>query len=472
LPAEQEVLAKDGCSPMAAKSSHAAVGVSVVVICHAAYLPRLETALAGIEGQRHSFRQRILVLDGVPETAVQARVGWKILRVEAGNPNFARNTGLNAVDQDWTVFWDADNRMPPSYLEGARAALTRCAKNVAFLYPHIRYVNEDGAALKVFEVPAFDYWLMREKAFVDSSSLWRTSALRAVGGWSERQNCLDDYELALRLSRNGWKGQPSNSWTSITQHGSRRSQTGDTRRALWNAWTLGVVTLWGGRTPIMDQLLQWYAAVEMPPQTRVYWMDNTGSATQRKKLEKAIAAMARRVESVTLTDGGDHYHVAPGESYLTRERHQHVANLYNLLLPRVGEDLVLFVEDDNLPGMESLRLLHECMTLWGKVAGVGAVYRSRNTPDRVCASLDLEAWRAPLLSSLPPFPVPAGMLGGGCTLYWNSALRKALPFLCTFHATNGSLTGWDGNLGRALTSHNYKLLLHGGVHVDHRFEMR
>jgi hypothetical protein len=64
-------------------------------------------------------------------------------------------------------------------------------------------------------------------------------------------------------------------------------------------------------------------------------------------------------------------------------------------------------------------------------------------------------------------PIKIGMIGGGYTLYLNSAIRSILPFKCHRNPTGG-LQGWDGNIGYDLHKLGWKLVLDCSTKVEHR----
>ena len=436
---------------------------SVVVTTHPGYIEFLDRTLGAIDKQSVSFGQKILVLDGFETPPFDERPGWTLVRSNAQNPNTARNAGLAQVVNEWVIFWDGDNTMPGDYHAKMLESRISASHKTAFIYPSIDYVDAAGAQVKSLEVPEYDYWLLRERTFVDTSSLWNAVALRSVGGWIESQPKYDDYALAMLLTRRGWQGMKSMARTSITRHSQRRSSiTENNAAALWNARTLAVATVWG---PENDEsasaLLNWMTMAELPPNTHVYWLDNSGSPKTRAKLD----SFARNLRSVTIIDGGRPFDMS-GKTHRAIGRHEHVANLYNVLLPQISEDIVCLIEDDNIGPLDGVKRICEPLLANSSVAGVGGIYRSRSNPQRAAASLDSRSWKSPLIADVKPELIRAGMLGGGFTVYANWALRRCLPCHCT--VVEGSLLGWDANIGIEMGRNGCDLLLHGGVEVDHR----
>lgn len=446
-------------------------GASVVLICHEKYLPILQKTIESIDRQTKPFVKKILSLDGC---MYRAPAGWTILSNDYKHPNLVRNAGLNEVNTEWVIFWDADNFMPVNYHAEMSVQIQQVDYNVAFLYPSIIYVDKDQKMLWQYSPPEWEYWLSREKTFIDTSGAWRTFALQTVGGWSKDTIACDDYEMATRLTRNNWVGKKSKVYTQITLHsGSQRSQSNKLNNPFWNIWSLGIITLWGDRTEVISEVIDWYKNTDIPKNTSIYWVNNTNDPIKTKVLSDAAIELKSKYKYVTLIEGGPPYSIAKGESYHTWKRHQHVANLYNDVLSRANDDLILFVEDDNIPPYDGLRKLHNELIpskhMPETVGYVGGAYRARTTPQYVCGATSKVGWSGVLdFDSLPKVPMQIGVMGGGFTLYRNSALKKAMPVMCTKDETGRLIHGWDGNLGIKLNELGYKLILHGGVRVQHK----
>ncbi len=148
-------------------------------------------------------------------------------------------------------------------------------------------------------------------------------------------------------------------------------------------------------------------------------------------------------------------------------RQVHISRLYNLVLPHVAEEAVVFLEDDVVPPLDGGRMLQDQLQESGGVGVVAGVYRDRLNPDRVCAALDKRRWLdAPQWDAQPKEPYEIGMTGGGFTLVLNRALQQVLPVKCKFFA-EGYALGWDGNLCVELTALGYRLLAHPRVRCAH-----
>lgn len=450
------------------------IGVAVVVTCHEAYSAFLPKVLKSIIAQSVRFAQFILVLDNV--TSLVNTVGWEVVRINSGNPNKARNEGIKLIKGcDWVVHWDGDNVMAETFLRDHLLSLKDdTARNIGFFYPTISYReqinlsnNSISRELRTLEVPEFEYNKFHDNTYVDTSSMWRLEAIKSAGYWNEDQPKYDDWDLSLRVTRLGWIGKKSKATSNITIHENRRSSNGKVCDAIWSSRSLGIITLWSGKSNCTDDVLDWYKNATIPKNTSLYWLDNSGDELFSNKLWKFANVNKERFTSITIIKCGEPYVIKT--SHKEKDRHQYVADLYNKIIPRVYEDLSLFIEDDNVAGYSDLRTLSDSLLPNQRIAAVGAAYRSRNSPHVCCAAINLDEWiDCPNFDLLRNAPLRVGMIGGGFTLYLTSALKKALPMSCMLHERKNALIGWDGQIGRTFTKLGYQLILHGGVKIEHK----
>lgn len=429
------------------------LSASVVVTCHSEYAKRIGDVLKSIDRQTKKFKKKIIVLDGfnciVPKD-------WAKITVNTKNPNVNRNKGLELVQTEWCIFWDGDNIMPSNYLEGM--SLFEEDESIGFVYPCIKYIR-DGRVIKQFIPPEYDYWLNREKTFVDTSSLWRVSALRKVNGFSKNQPKFDDFALSLKVSRAGYVGLKSETFTQITQHKNRRSGKIEYNLdAIWNAYSFAIVTAFAQN--YNSELFDWYKQAELPPNHTIYWYCNFKDEELLKKLKE------NRTPNTIIRDSGDSWDGSIS-NHKDQSRHMHVASMYNRILSQIDDDMIMMIEDDNIGPANGIKKLLECFKPWKheeKTAMAGGKYRSRSNPICCCASTTVNKWTALEYKNVPDKVIKISMMGGGFTLYSNSAIKKSFPIVCT---NNGGLIGWDGNLGMSFEKNGYKSFLDCSVKVKH-----
>lgn len=429
--------------------------LTVILTSHAPYFDKLDAVADSIA--RNNPASKIMVGDSI---ALNQRPGWKVQSGDFLNPNKARNCGLAEASTEWVVFWDGDNLMPEGYLNAMSCAAGAAWSRDAIVYPDVDLASGFGFDFSVKKVamPEYSYWKLRDKTFIDTSSAWRREALLSVGGFSARQVKYDDYELALRLTRNNWSAKRAGVSTRITQHGERRSITNNKNDALWTAYTFAFVTLFG---PNADKkiLLNWYARSQhsLPPRSRIIW----GCSFRSGDYDRLMAFASDNISiPIEIVDAGAQWR---GDSFNEVGRHAHVASIYNSILGGVHDDFVMTIEDDNLGPETGPRDLFRMFSVNGRVRAMHAPYRSRANPEMACLSVWADQWKSIPYLDVPESEFRVGMTGGGFTMYANSSLRRALPLRC-----NASpLLGWDAHIGSSITQSGDVVMANGSIKVDH-----
>ena len=137
-----------------------------------------------------------------------------------------RNRALEAVDTEWVAFLDDDDTLHPEHLrQCARAARLNDADVV---YPGY---DCDGGPDPVgcFGIP-FDGSLLKQRNFIPVTTLCRTAAVRAAGGFQphpdEHGDPCEDWGLWLAMHRMSasFYHLPQKTWTWNLNPGSTRGR--------------------------------------------------------------------------------------------------------------------------------------------------------------------------------------------------------------------------------------------------------
>jgi hypothetical protein len=452
------------------------MSVGVVVTWDGRRPEWLSAALRSIDVQAPVPVERCLVVDA-PDASARTtapdalrRNGWTVRYGDWRDPAAARDEGMAVTRAPWLVFWDADNVMPAGYLAAVREAIRHATTDIAILYPDIEYVDENLGHGRRWRVPDWEYWSLRKGNYIDTASAWRREAVELAGGWPRGFGSSEDYALALEVTRRGWRarrraGPPILMRQHSTSRSETRARTGDRAADLWQARSLAVVSLLAGRTSTYERWEGFLRTAELPRHTALYVVDNSGDRefTARVHATCQELSVTRDLDHISVSVRPDRYAGAADEPYFVRARHLHIARLYAGLLPTVGEDLVLTLEDDVEPPSDAVRRLGEHLAVHAEhnYAVVAGAYDMGD--GALCAGRPDGGWGSPIYwAQVSDQPIDVGCVGGGCTLWANWALAgQPVSFLW-----NDGL-GWDGSLCTALRRRGYRIQVHGAVRCTH-----
>jgi glycosyltransferase involved in cell wall biosynthesis len=153
----------------------------------------------------------VVVDDGSGDDAagIAARYGAIVFRRQSNRgPAAARNAGLAATRAPCVAFLDADDRLLPCALEKGLAALL-ARPDAVLAYGAFRLIDREGMALTDSLLTGLTTSAYRQLLcggnFIGmlGAVLFRRAPLAAAGGFDERLRLCEDYELYLRLAREG-----------------------------------------------------------------------------------------------------------------------------------------------------------------------------------------------------------------------------------------------------------------------------
>lgn len=435
--------------------------ISVIITCHEKYRSLLPVAIQSVDKQDFNIVNKIIVCDNMPP--LDDIKGWDIIYGSWGNPNPARNEGLNKVNSKWVMFLDADDFLDDGYFSCLNQDIHH---KIACLYPNIKYIDNNDQ-YEFFNTPEWDYWELRERNFIDTSSIWRKDALLSIGGWTNPNANLDDYYLIMKLSKNGWGAKKSNSIINKKRSGDGRClsaiNTGGMKQSLYKIRSLAIVTLFSGKKELINKWYNFINHADLPENTFLYIIDNSSNVS----FSNTINNLDYKVSGVYISKINNHYKKDDNENYFKKEKHQHVANLYNEIIPKINEDFILTFEDDVVPPLDGVKKLFDEISLPTKIGAIGGVYASPTNKTETTASLDEGIWQNNIpLQNIPKSPIKVNFIGGGFTLWNNSAIKKIVPAIVSFNKYGG-LTGWDNNFSLKIREKGYNIYLHGDVICEH-----
>lgn len=111
----------------------------------------------------------------------------------------ARQCGLDAVETDWTLFFDSDDMMLPNHLERIRDQILSTPD--AMLIGWDVYISESDNKKSIHSFPTRDmqYNSLFHGGMATQRYCARTSLFREAGGWNPEIRVWNDIELGARL---------------------------------------------------------------------------------------------------------------------------------------------------------------------------------------------------------------------------------------------------------------------------------
>ncbi len=183
--------------------------VSIVLPCYNA-ATHLDRCLAGLFAQTHGDLELIAVNDGsTDDTATVLEAAFRnapfpttIIHQPNAGACAARNKGLEVATGSYTQFMDADDELLPEKI-AHQSALAEQNGYPDLVVGSARTFNASGEAqhTDLQRSGNRDLWmdLMRHRLGGTPTNLWKTTTVRAVGGWNIEMKSSQEYDLMFRL---------------------------------------------------------------------------------------------------------------------------------------------------------------------------------------------------------------------------------------------------------------------------------
>jgi cellulose synthase/poly-beta-1,6-N-acetylglucosamine synthase-like glycosyltransferase len=243
--------------------------------------------------QREVETEVIVVDDGSKDHSVEVAAGFgERIRLVAGEnrgANHARNTALEMASGGWIQFLDADDYLEPGKIAQQLQEANGGADADLLYAPVWIETWKDGAAIsreqsRTSPAADLDVQWIRWQIPQTGGALWRTAALRELGGWKPGQPCCQEHELYLRARKAGLRFRYTPSPGAVYR--------------IWSEDTLcrkDPVKVTQVRTALMDEMWR--------------WLEENGRATEehRREIGQACFEMARTWARFDLS-GATAYH--------------------------------------------------------------------------------------------------------------------------------------------------------------------
>ena len=145
----------------------------------------------------------------------------------------ARNKPIDLIQSEWIQFLDADDLL----LENKISLQIQGSNGSDIVYDSFVKRGTDNSEIMI--IPNIDVALgiMESNLGNTCSNLWRTVAIKDIGGWNEKQTSSQEYDLLSRLFNKGAKFKRlTNCKTIIRQRESGQISQGN-QKLLWENYT-------------------------------------------------------------------------------------------------------------------------------------------------------------------------------------------------------------------------------------------
>lgn len=185
--------------------------VSVVIATHD-YAQYISEAIASILAQTYQKLEIIVVDDGSTDNTrevVQQYPQVKYVYQErkgARTPSRARNNGIALSHGEYIVALDADDRLCPEYIAKCLEAI-KGDDRIGFVWTATQEFG-DSCEIRVPHIMHHRLSVYRGTGGQLGAALMRRVAFNDVGGYDLALPALEDWDLAIRVIKKGWKAKP------------------------------------------------------------------------------------------------------------------------------------------------------------------------------------------------------------------------------------------------------------------------
>jgi glycosyltransferase involved in cell wall biosynthesis len=189
-------------------SRRATPKVNVVVPCHD-YAEFVAEAIESVLAQTYQDLALTLVDDGSTDGSLEIMRRYEHLPsvtiIEQKNEKVsrARNAGIEAVESEYVLTLDADDLIHPTFLAKTVSVLD-ADPSLGLVYTWMVYFGDQQLLIPN---PEYDFRVLVQENFVNTTSLFRRRAWEDVGGFDPDIGGYEDWEFWIALGEKGWYGK-------------------------------------------------------------------------------------------------------------------------------------------------------------------------------------------------------------------------------------------------------------------------
>ncbi|PCJ83005.1 MAG: glycosyl transferase family 2 [Flavobacteriales bacterium] len=186
--------------------------VSVIIPCFNVE-KYIEKCVNSVLNQYYQDIEIICVNDGSTDRTLEILTGLKqetnkinviSIAANAGAPH-ARNMGLQIAKGEYIQFLDADDVLQPVKIDQQVQLILNQRKRPHLLIADYYKYKADNKTEHISAIK--DPWegLFKSYLGITSANLWRKNAVKDIGGWNEKLESSQEYDLMFRIMKNGGK---------------------------------------------------------------------------------------------------------------------------------------------------------------------------------------------------------------------------------------------------------------------------
>lgn len=171
---------------------------------------QFERTLSSVFNSTHKNIEVIIVDDGSSDIYVKEKLSSivenpsiKILKQQNSGPSSARNNGIKNSNGEYILPLDADDSIHPDYIQSC-VSILKNNKNISPVYCDTSHI---GQIQGVEQRPEWSMERLIQGPFIVNCSMFHREAFQKTGGYDEEMKGWEDYDLWIRMAKNGYIGK-------------------------------------------------------------------------------------------------------------------------------------------------------------------------------------------------------------------------------------------------------------------------
>jgi len=183
--------------------------VSVIIPIYN-YGVQFEKTLNSVFESTYKNIEVVIVDDGSTDRYVQEKLNSfvenssiKIIKQQNSGPSSARNNGIKNSNGDFILPLDADDLIHPEYIQSC-VSLLKNDKNISPVYCDTFHI---GQMQGIEQRPEWSFDRLIKGPFIVNCSMFSKESFEKIGGYDENMRGWEDYDLWIRMAKNGYVGK-------------------------------------------------------------------------------------------------------------------------------------------------------------------------------------------------------------------------------------------------------------------------